>query len=790
MQYVNDFLDILMMNSMIPLVHYPTRVTDTSCSLVDNIFTNDSCQIQSGVLLTDISDHLPVYCICKNTVTLSSSEQRTKKRDINENNIIHFLRSLESFEWSLDKDSPNNSYNNFFKIFFDRYNESFPLKSKCNKSKQNDNPWCTREICKLIKKKCRLYKRFVKNPTSYRKEVYRKCRNKVTNMIKVAKKEYYEKKFTDNHGNSKKTWDVINSALGKKSNKKTNIKSIKCNNKIVTDKNEICNSLNSFFANVGHDINATFEDCNDSDFLQYVENVEETAFFKPITSKEIIDIVNTFTNNTSAGYDDIDIRIVKRAIHLICKPLSAIFNQCMKSGVFPESMKIARVVPIFKSGSPEIMTNYRPISVLSVFSKIFEKCISKRLLEFLKKCNIIKNNQYGFRVGHSTSSALIDFIHKVITSIDNGEILLGLFLDLSKAFDTLDHKILIAKLYKYGIRGVTLELFKCYLTNRKQFVCFDNHLSEHKNIRCGVPQGSILGPILFLLYINDLSNVSNVLKCILFADDTSIFFSHNDVNSLQEIFNNELQLITKWLNTNKLLINVSKTNFMVFTKKKCNIDAISINMCNSEIKHVSSLKFLGVIVDNKLNWSNHINLICNKLSKNIGVLYRLKSLPKSVLKLIYNTLIIPHINYCITAWGNAHDRYIQRIILLQKRAIRIVVHAPFLAHTKPIFSSLKLLRVNDMYNFQVGIFMYLSHHCLLPKSLLELFFLNSNFHNYSTRSANNYHLPKSHTAFFQRTIIYTGPHLWNSLPCAIRNSKSLNIFKSRYKQYLLNTYMQ
>ena len=306
---------------------------------------------------------------------------------------------MESFEWSLDKDSPNNSYTNFFKIFVDRYNESFPLKSKCNKSKQNDNPWCTREICKLIKKKCRLYKRFVKNPTSYRKEVYRKCRNKVTNMIKVAKKEYYEKKFTDNHGNSKKTWDVINSVLGEKSNKKTNIKSIKCNNKIVTDKNEICNSLNSFFANVGHDINATFEDCNDSDFLQYVDNVEETAFFKPITSKEIIDIVNTFTNNTSAEYDDIDIRIVKRAIHLICKHLSAIFNQCMKSGVFPESMKIARVVPIFKSGSPEIMTNYRAISVLSVFSKIFEKFISKRRLEFLKKCNIIKNNQYGLEWG-------------------------------------------------------------------------------------------------------------------------------------------------------------------------------------------------------------------------------------------------------------------------------------------------------------------------------------------------------------------------------------------------------
>ena len=304
------------------------------------------------------------------------------------------------------------------------------------------------------------------------------------------------------------------------------------------------------------------------------------------------------------------------------------------------------------------------------------------------------------------------------------------------------------------------------------------HLSEHKNIRCGVPQGSILGPILFLVYINDLSNVSHVLKCILFADDTSIFFSHNDVNSLQDIFNNELQLITKWLNTNKLLINVSKTNFMVFTKKKCNIDAISINMCNSEIKTCLFFEICAeIFVDNNLNWSNHINFICNKLSKNIGVLYRLKSLPKSVLKLlIYNTLIIPHINYCITALGNAHDHYIQRIIFITKTSDKNCCPCPFLAHIQPMFSSisLKLLRLNDMYNFQVGIFMYLSHHCLLPKSLLELFFLNSNFHIYSTRSANNYHLPQISYSFLSKNNYL---HWSSTMEFLTLCNKKLKVFK-------------
>lgn len=789
-QYANDFLDLLLMNSMVPLIHYPTRVSDSSASLIDNIFTNDSCQIQSGIILTDISDHFPVYCIGNSVISSSNDRQNISKRELDEEHIINFLHSMEEVHFELDENNPDNSYNKFIELFIIKYNKSFPVKSKCNKRRINDHPWCTKEIRKLIKKKCKMYKLYIKNPTAYRKDVYKKCRNKITNKIKLAKKEYYERKIAHSQGSSKKTWDVINGAMGKKCKKKSVIKSIKCNNRIIVNKKDICNSLNTFFSNIGHDINSKFNDSNEMDYLRNVENNESTAFFKPITCKELIDYVNVIKSNTSAGYDDIDIRIIKRCIHLICKPLSAIFNQCMEHGIFPDKMKIAKVVPVFKSGSPEIMTNYRPISVLSVFSKIFEKCIAARLVEFLTKCNIIKKNQYGFRAGHSTSSALTDFIHKVISAIDKGEILLGLFLDLSKAFDTLDHKILLAKLRKYGIRGVTLKLFKNYLTNRKQFVRIDNHTSEYKSIRCGVPQGSILGPILFLLYINDLSNASKILKCILFADDTSIFLSRNDVISLQELFNSELQYITKWLSMNKLSINVSKTKFMVFTKKKCNIDDLSISMCNSQIQQVSSLRFLGVIIDNKLNWASHINYVCNKVSRNIGIMYKLNSMPRSVLKLIYNTIILPHLYYGITAWGNANATHIQRLIVLQKRAIRIVAHAPFLAHTQPLFASLKILRLNEMYMYQSAIFMYLCQHLLLPSSLQALFSLNNKFHNYDTRSANKFHLPKTHLSLYQRSIIYSGPRLWNSLPSAIRDSKSLNVFKLRYKSFLLNSYVQ
>ena len=606
-------------------------------------------------------------------------------------------------------------------------------------------------------------------------------------MLKLAKKDFYANQFKNSKGNMKKTWNVINHALGKQF-RKSNITSIQFNGDRFNENMEICNLFNNHFINIGIDLNRSVPSYPNESYCKYISVNYQTAYFKPITNHEIITVVDNLKSTTSAGYDGIDVKILKRVIHIISSHLCAIFNQCLEYGVFPDKLKIARVIPIFKNGSPELMTNYRPISVLPVFSKILEKCIYSRLLKFCQKCDIINKNQYGFRAGFSTTSALLDFVHKVSNAIDKKETTIGLFLDLSKAFDSLDHNILLDKLQHYGIRGITLKLFENYLSKRNQFVAIGGDTSHLQLIQCGVPQGSILGPLLFLLYINDITHSSSLLKCILFADDTSVFLSHKDIDVLQANFNRELELITLWLGLNKLTVNKTKTNYMIFTNKSINFDNISIKMGDSIIKRVNTTKFLGINIDDKLSWSTHIGAICNKLCKNVGVMYKLKFLPKHILKMIYNSIIVPYIYYGITVWGNAFSTYLDRIIKLQKRVVRIIMSCSYTSHTTPLFFSLKYLKFSDLYLYEVCIFMYLCMNNLIPISLSELFCLNSSIHSYPTRNASSFHLPLIRTQLFQRTIFYKGPVLWNSMPSEIKSAPTFNSFKSRLRRFLVGRY--
>ena len=410
-----------------------------------------------------------------------------------------------------------------------------------------------------------------------------------------------------------------------------------------------------------------------------------------------------------------------------------IVNLSLSQGKFPEELKVAKVVPLFKSGDPSSVSNYRPISLLSSFSKVIEKCMAIRLMEFITRHGILYEYQFGFRPNHSTNMALHLLIDKISQALDNNKGFVGVALDFGKAFDTVNFSILLRKLEKYGIRGNAALWFSSYLHGRQQFVVADNSSSALRPIVCGVPQGSVLGPILFLLYVNDLPRSSDLLP-IIFADDTNVFCSGEDDTSCVTHLNTQLNRLIQWIRANKLSLNVDKSQFIVFSKGRRNHDTLEVKIDGKTVKRVSSIKFLGVLIDERLSWSEHVAYIRGKISRSIGMLSVARSLlNKAILVNLYFVFLYPLFTYCLDVWGCCGSSLFQSIFKLQKRAIRVITFSKKLAHTAPLFQSLKILPLSDLYVFSIVIFMFMNYTQQLPASLDGLFRLNSSVHEVRTR---------------------------------------------------------
>ena len=361
----------------------------------------------------------------------------------------------------------------------------------------------------------------------------------------------------------------------------------------------------------------------------------------------------------------------------------------------------------------------------------------------------------------------------------------------SKAFDTINHDILIKKLYHYGIRGVALEWFRNYLANRQQYVSVFGINSDTLPVYYGVPQGSVLGPLLFIIYTNDLPHVLKYSKCIMFADDTTVYHSAERITDTTQSLNKDLEALTDWFKANKLSLNVSKTNCMIFSQHQYAADSIKIKINDKRIDIVQSTKFLGIHIDEALNWSKHINYVCKKVSSGLYALNKMKHiLFKEHMKFAYYSLIYPFIYYGITIWGNSLKKYTNKLFILQKRAVRHIIKAPYpyRQHTSPIFKDLEILKLNDIYNMAITIMMSNSNQCTVPTALQTMFIRNNTIHNHNTRQAQNPHTLSRKFNITQRSFLTTGPLIWSGIPQEIKSTLSINSLKYKLKHHLLNKY--
>ena len=770
------------------MISKPTRVTAECATLIDNIWTNEvEFNVKNTIIYADITDHFPVVSHFSYNRNYTCKKEIIYKRNFSETNMEIFLNLIMNLDWSevYEYRCASKAFDTFASKFTKLFNECFPIKKFHVGKKDMISPHITLGLKTSIKERKRLERLSIKWPLSYR-EKYRTYRNKLTKLLKLAKDNYYKDSLRNNQGNAKETWKIINSILGKQTISQSNAIDIDCGPVSIPD------AFNQHFVGVGGGgpggSTAATTAVPRHAHRRYLTNTPNTSFYlTPTTEQEIKQILNN-VKCTAAGIDEIPPKLLKLTSNAIASPLSHLINLAFTQGVFPNKLKIAKVIPIYKKGDKRDVRNYRQVSVLPAFSKIYEKALTYRFTQYLENNNILSDYQHGFRQNRSTETALTQFASHVYKCLDTKLHAAGVFLDLSRAFDSLDHDILLDKLNHVGIRGLPLQLFKSYLNNRVQTVFCNNNYSSMCNIRQGVPQGSILGPIMFLLYINDIVNVSDNCKYVIFADDTTLIFIDKSIQSLQNKLHQGIKLIKQWITYNKLLLNISKTNLVYFKSRSDSSELPPVVVDNENIEQVKHTKFLGVMVDEHLNWKQQINSVTLKLSKASGILHRIRhQLTQKAMMNVYYTLCYPYLIYCASVWGCTWPTFLNEVIVAQKRLIRIMCFKGKYDHTSDLFTELHLLNFLSIHKYFLLLAVFKSlHNTQVVDNNLRLFARTAHVHD-TRGSLTDLVCPPVRTTLCLNSVLCAGPRMWNSLPQILKNINQLNTFKKHLKEFLLTT---
>lgn len=756
-------------------ISQPTRITDHSQTCIDNIFTNIK-QYNAKVLDLGISDHTCQLISIEMDISFKEKYWYIYKRNSNKyiDIFIKYLTQI-SFKDVYEEKNPDNAYTVFQNIISMINNLCVP-KERIKVTYKRAAHWKTKGIMKASKNKRLLYYKSRNTTCKTIKKKY-KTYCKIFKAVTKRSKLLSNANFIDRSDNkSKAMWQMIKHNTTKSNKIKNTIDCIRNNDVLINNPNDIANILNEYFTN--H--NKNLENFNEITYKPMTQTITNSFFLTPVDVSEIKKIVKKLKSKMSTGHDNIQMTLIKSGIEFIAEPLTYIVNLIFETGIFPTDLKKALVKPLYKKGSLVEISNYRPISLLPNFSKIIEKAMAIRIISFFEKYSILNKNQYGFRKGKNTTMAIFDIFKEVWTNVDRKNTCVGFFMDFSKAFDCVVHKILIKQLEINGIRGVALKLFKSYLENRSQATILDTYDKKTKTITTvqskfmetsvGVPQGSILGPLLFLVYVNELPKLVKHLL-VMFADDaTMIISTDNPSLTYEREITDTFHTIIDWLTSINLNMNIDKTKMLQFRNYKKKRYNLNINVKNSKLEEVNSLKFLGVIIDTNLNWKSHIEYINKRISSYCYALSILKNLTSTnVAKSAYYGHIFPLLTYGVIFWGNSVN--VQDTFILQKKCLRIIYNKKYDETLRPIFINNKLLTLTCIYILEICLFVQ-EHDDYFHKKMPRKNDMRSQYKCDVT-------YVKSSSYIMDKSAYISGIKIFNKLPTRLKSLKG-----EKFKRYL------
>ena len=767
------------------LIEKPTRFADHIATTIDHIWVRDDSLVRKAGTCPGISDHCGIYAYIREK--LDVEERNIRCRNFKSFNAEEYKEDIvrnikdSNFQEELERKDVNAAFNSWINSLKEAADKHAPWKEFKKKTSQNI-PWLSNEVGEVRKTKnmyLKLY-RLYRRPEDH--ELYKIAKNKQTHLSRKCKREYYTRKIEEYKGDSKKMWNILNDVTNR--NYKEDI------TPDVVDE-ETANRFNHFFANVGLQVQKKLN------VLITRPNLNKHGNFKfhPESIEKVEYLIRRIKPNVATGHDELSERLIKEATPVILEDLKNLINLSYETCTFPDQLKTATVKALHKKGGNNDPAQYRPVSILTTVSKVFERSAVEQLTNYYDSIKLLNPRQHAYRKNHSTTTILFELIETTKRHIDEGNYVAIASLDLSKAFDSLAHNLILKKLDETGLNENATTWIESYLTNRKQTVKFGNIESKQETVESGVPQGSILGPLLFITCTNDIIEELKDYDIYSYADDMQILIKGKSVEQLGKKLEVAIQKANSYYNNNSLLCNPTKTEVMLLGTKirLSQANNLKVKVSNEEETKIltgqDSLKILGVNVDQSIDWTKHTSIIKQRALNSIRNLHRINQLiPMKQRRILYTSLVTPHFSYADTIWNNCGITNCNKVQQAQNFAAKSMIGAKKQSSSTEALKKLQLIPLHEKRNINAAVHVKKALIGKAPENIQQMYANQLSKEETRAATRGDFNYPRHKLNQYQQGAFYTSLKTWNSIPVHLRNN-SITTFKANLQAHLTEKYL-